>query len=75
MGGQVHLKTDNHDLFEYSLEVLSIEADVVDLAHTRDLYNSEYLAEHYGIKTAYEKRYLEEGTKIKYLKFRFNNNE
>lgn len=72
-GGQVYFKTDNHDLFDYSLDVLSGEAGIVDLAYTRDLYNSEYLAEHYGIQTTYEKKYLEVGTEIKYLKFRFNN--
>lgn len=69
--GWVYLKTDNPDLFEYSLEVLSSEADVFDLEYTRDLYNSKFLAEHYGIQTTYEKRYLEAGIKINYLKFRF----
>lgn len=71
-GGTVNLKTDNHDLFEYSFEVLSSEADVVDLVYTRDLYHSEYLAEHYGIQTTYERKYLEEGAEINYLKFGFN---
>ncbi|MGD9329414.1 MAG: tRNA (guanosine(46)-N7)-methyltransferase TrmB [Cyclobacteriaceae bacterium] len=74
-GGRVYLKTDNHELFEYSLEVLCSEVDVADLVYTRDLYNSNYLAEHHGIQTTYEKRYLEEGTKIKYLKFRFSANK
>lgn len=74
-GGQVYLKTDNQDLFEYSLEVLTSETDVADLIYTRDLYHSEFVGEHYGIQTTYEKKYLEEGTKIKYLKFRFNNHK
>ena len=74
-GGLVRLKTDNQELFEYSLEVLASEADIVDLAYTRDLYNSEFLVEHYGIKTTYEKKYLDVGTKIKYLKFRFDVHE
>ncbi len=74
-GGLVRLKTDNHDLFEYSLEVLYSESGVTELAYTRDLYDSEFLAEHYGIKTTYEKKYLEEGTAIKYLRFKFSANK
>lgn len=72
-GGKVYLKTDNHDLFEYSIEVLSSLEDINELTYTHDLYNSDLLSEHYGIQTTYEKRYLEEEVKIKYLKFRFNN--
>jgi tRNA (guanine-N7-)-methyltransferase len=73
-GGKVYLKTDNRDLFEYSLEVLSSMKDIDELTYTLDLYNSDLMLEHYGIQTTYEKQYLEEGSKIKYLRFRFNNN-
>ena len=73
-GGKVYLKTDNPDLFEYSLEVLSPMKDIIELTYTLDLYNSDLLSEHYGIQTTYEKQYLGEGIKIKYLRFRFENN-
>ena len=73
-GGKVYLKTDNPDLFEYSQEVLSSIKDIDELTYTLDLYNSDLLSEHYGIQTTYEKQYLEEGIKIKYLRFRLNNN-
>jgi tRNA (guanine-N7-)-methyltransferase len=72
-GGWVYLKTDNAGFYDYSLEVVSKQDDVTDLAYSSDLYNSELLSDHHGIQTTYEKRYLEEGIKIKYLKFRFSN--
>ena len=69
--GMVYFKTDNTKLFEYTLEVLKERKDIRDLDYTFDLYNSEYLDDHYGIKTNFEQKYLELGEKIKYLKFRF----
>ena len=69
--GNVYFKTDNTDLFEYTLEVLNERKDILDLHFTFDLYASEYVDDHYGIKTNFEQKYLDLGTKIKYLKFRF----
>ncbi|OEK04644.1 tRNA (guanosine(46)-N7)-methyltransferase TrmB [Roseivirga misakiensis] len=69
--GQVFFKTDNTGLFEYTLEVLKERTDILDLAYTFDLYQSEYLDDHYGIKTNFEQKYLDLGEPIKYLKFRF----
>lgn len=69
--GVVYFKTDNSKLFEYTLEVLKERKDIKDLHYTSDLYNSEYLDDHFGIKTNFEQKYLELGEKIKYLKFRF----
>ena len=74
-GGWIYLKTDNEGLYEYSLEVLRDMKDVVDLQYTDDLYHSELLEDHFGIQTTYEKKYLEEGIKIKYMKFRFIDQE
>ncbi len=69
--GSVFFKTDNTDLFEYTLEVLNERKDILELQHTFDLYGSEYVDDHYGIKTNFEQKYLDLGEKIKYLKFRF----
>lgn len=68
--GLVHLKTDNADLFDYSLQALK-EFGVRDLQFTQDLYHSELMTYHYGIKTKYEQKYASEGVKINYLQFRF----
>lgn len=70
--GWFRFKTDNTDLFEYGLQVLT-EFDIKDHEFTFDLYNSPLLEEHHGIKTKYEKIWTAKGEKIKYMKFRFNN--
>ena len=71
--GIVHFKTDNEGLFDYTLqEVLNVQVPVKDLVYTKDLYNSDMLAEHYGIQTTYERKFLGIGTKINYMRFRFN---
>jgi tRNA (guanine-N7-)-methyltransferase len=73
--GMFYFKTDNIGLFEYTLEVLKQpELGVKDLVYTKDLYNSEYMPEHHGIETTYERKFVKQvGFKINYLKFRFGN--
>lgn len=68
--GWFKFKTDNTDLFDYTLEILS-EFDISDHSFTHDLYNSDLLQDHHGIKTKYEKIWTEKGEKVKYMKFRF----
>lgn len=69
--GWFRFKTDNTELFEYTLQVLT-EFDIKDHEFTFDLYNSPLLKEHHGIKTKYERIWTEKGEKIKYMKFRFD---
>lgn len=66
-------KTDNTPLFEFTLEVLATEFPVDDLEYTFDLYESDMISDHHGIKTKYEGIWTEKGERIKYLKFRFKN--
>jgi len=68
--GWFRFKTDNTDLFDYTLQVLTGFA-VRDHEFTFDLYQSPLLQEHFGIKTKYERIWTEKGEKIKYMKFRF----
>lgn len=72
-GGMFYFKTDNLGLFEYTLGVLAhnTELSIRDLVYTKDLYNSEYMSEHHGIETTYERKFVKEGFKINYLRFRF----
>lgn len=70
-GGIVNFKTDNTDLFDYTLELVKSREDIEVLAFTHDFYQSEMKDDHHGIKTRYEKMFSEKGEKIKYLKFRF----
>lgn len=73
--GLIHLKTDNQALFEYSLETIANTEGARLLDHTFDLYQSELIDRHYGIRTYYESIYLEEKVPIKYLTFCFNDRE
>ncbi len=70
-GGIVHFKTDNTDLFNYSLELVQSREDIEVIGFTSDFYQSEWKDDHFGIKTKYEQMFSEKGEKIKYLKFRF----
>ncbi len=69
--GWIKFKTDNTALFDYTLSLFDGEVKVKDLEYTHDLYKSELLSEHYGVKTKYEKIFTEKGEDIKYMKFRF----
>ncbi len=70
-GGIIHFKTDNADLFNYSLELVQSREDIEVIGFTSDFYQSEWKDDHFGIKTKYEKMFSDKGEKIKYLKFRF----
>lgn len=69
--GYFRFKTDNTDLFNFTLEELSMRNDLIDFSYTHDLYQSELRPECYEIKTKYEEMFAAQGEKIKYLRFRF----
>lgn len=69
--GWFKFKTDNTGLFEYTLQVLS-DFNVRAHSFTFDLYHSELMADHFDIKTKYERIWTEKGEKIKYMKFQFH---
>ena len=70
-GGWVHLKTDNRELFDFTLETLRARDDVQHLEHTHDLYNSSLYGEEQQLVTDYERKFRNEGKKITYLRFSF----
>lgn len=70
-GGIMHLKTDNLEFYKYTLE--NIDAFKYHLVeHTEDLYGSGFEGDASSIQTYYEKKHIENGMKIYYLKFRFH---
>jgi len=69
--GLFRLKTDNTDLFNFTLEELKQRSDIEDLKATFDVYQSEFKEEVLDIKTRYEEMFANEGETIKYLRFRF----
>ncbi len=69
-GAPIHLKTDNADLFAYTLDVINQEKHTLITA-IHDLYGKNVVNETMtrDIQTYYEKKYLEQGLPIHYLKF------
>lgn len=70
-GGYFRFKTDNTDLFNYTLEELSYRNDLEDYQYTHDLYDSSLRPECFDIKTKYEEMFTLKGERIKYLRFHF----
>lgn len=68
-GGMVHLKTDEPNLYEFTLEVLAEDAQVKILYQDDDIYAKELPFPELETKTYYEKMHLAEGKKIKYIRF------
>ena len=69
-GGIVHLKTDDAQLFQYTLEVVRADDRCQLLFKSDDVYVDELSDETLDIKTFYELKHLAEDRKIKYLSFR-----
>jgi tRNA (guanine-N7-)-methyltransferase len=68
--GLLHFKTDNQGLFEYTIKsILDTQGKILHL--TEDLHNDDNLRFSKGIMTSFEKHYINEGRKIKYICFRF----
>jgi tRNA (guanine-N7-)-methyltransferase len=71
-GGKIHLKTDSEFMHGYTLGLLEgLGHDILYSHH--DIYvNHEAPKDVVGIQTFYEKKYLEQGKPITYLKFKLN---
>ncbi|MEO0899026.1 MAG: tRNA (guanosine(46)-N7)-methyltransferase TrmB [Bacteroidota bacterium] len=69
--GRVHFKTDNRELFLYSLEVFVQEGNIKIHELAFDLHEKENLSEDYKIKTTYEKEFIKMGFPINYVSFSF----
>jgi tRNA (guanine-N7-)-methyltransferase len=67
--GLLHLKTDNRDFFDYSIEQC-LSFGVSELKTTNDLYKSEFMTIHYGIQTKFESIFTKKGLSINYLQCR-----
>ena len=66
--GVMHLKTDNDGLYAYTLEQLAGRELPIHV-RTTDLYCSDLVDEVLGIKTYYERKYLEIAKNINYVKW------
>ncbi|MEM9985900.1 MAG: tRNA (guanosine(46)-N7)-methyltransferase TrmB [Bacteroidota bacterium] len=71
-GGKVHYKTDNLDLFHYSLEVFVAYPGLRLQDLSFDLHENDHLPAHTKITTHYERQFMEMGKKINYVSFTFD---
>ena len=71
--GLIHLKTDNKELYEYTLKTLAYN-NLETIFSTNDLY-SERNDKILSIKTHYEKIFLAAGMRISHLSFRLEKNK
>lgn len=60
--GEIHIKTDNSDFFEYTLEKIKESAFDIFLI-IKDLYSTEHIKE--NVQTEYEKKFVSQGSTIK----------
>lgn len=68
-GGIVHLKHDDPDFFQYSLQTIANDPRCTLLYKNEDIYQGELPLPELGIQTLYEKKHLELGKTIRYLRF------
>jgi len=69
--GIIQFKTDNTNLYEYTLETLKNRLDISIIDYTADLYRSDMNPDHHGIKTRYEEEFTSAGQMIKGIKFSY----
>lgn len=70
--GFIHLKTDNKILYNYTMRMLNHNKLEIDY-FTENLYDSYNENEMLSVKTYYENKFLEQGLRIYYLRFKLNN--
>lgn len=67
--GIVHLKTDEPNLYEFTLETLAEDSKTTILYHDSDIYAKPLPFPELELKTYYERMHLEAGKTIKYVRF------
>ncbi len=67
--GIVEFKTDNDNLYNYSLEIIKARKDIDIIKHVKNLYKFKKTN---GMLTEYEKKFIEMGSSIKFISFKFN---
>ncbi len=71
--GLIHLKTDSNFMYTYTRELLKAN-NITPEVDEVDLYASGFSGEILSIQTFYERKWLDHGVSIKYLRFRLPDN-
>jgi len=72
--GLIHLKTDSHFMFAYTVEMIKSNKYPVQVC-TENLYQSELADDILSIRTCYEQQWLDRGLSIKYIRFMYEPRE
>lgn len=67
----VHLKTDDTNLYQFTLEVIHEDPDFILLESNEDIYRTDLIYPELELKTYYELKHLEQGKRIKYIRFQY----
>lgn len=68
-GAEVHLKTDDEGLYQFTLDVIEQRPDARLLYHHPDIYSEPLAFPELAFKTYYERAHLAAGKAIKYIRF------
>jgi len=68
-GGEIHIKTDHPEFFNYTVEIIR-KQKLELLLSTENLYATHHESQAASVSTYYEKTWLAQGKKILYLNFR-----
>lgn len=71
VGRFLHMKTDDIDLFHFTLEVFARMPYIRMHEISFDLHEAEEIPSYCKVKTTYEKKFIEMGKKINYTKISF----
>ncbi len=67
--GKINLKTDDDELYEFTLEIIESYASAKLIYESNDIYSSELYIPELNHKTYYESMHLEKGKTIKFVSF------
>ncbi|MGB1217649.1 MAG: tRNA (guanosine(46)-N7)-methyltransferase TrmB, partial [Saprospiraceae bacterium] len=70
--GIVQLKTDSQPLYQFTLETLGEKEGCTLIYEEENIYSKELYISELETKTAYERKHLENGLTIKYVRFLVN---
>lgn len=71
-GGLVHLKHDDPDFYQFTLDTIALDERNQLLFNDADIYAGDLSFPELGIQTLYESFHLAAGKKIKYIRFRIS---
>ena len=69
-GGLVHVKHDDPDFYQFTLDTVAADPKCELLYHNNDIYSGPLETPELAMKTLYEEMHLAKGKRIKYVRYR-----